>query len=127
MHGGKAFLAVFVVVLLLNVPTFVFGFLATKCGLYLVPRIKRWALIRWVGPFVVAFLLMLFGVGITIVHLERPWPTSPFLSGWGCLGLICIADLGLFFLWPWLKYREHRKRASVVAAQADAVRPCRDG
>jgi CysZ protein len=117
MHGGQAFLLVFIVLVVLNVPTFMFGILAAKCALYLRPSLKRFFVIRWVFPITVALVLMVFGVGISAVHLERPWPTRPVLSGWGCLGLMCVIDFGLFFLWSWLKYRECNKRPTVVTPQ----------
>ncbi len=117
MHGGEAFLLIFVVLLVLNVPTFMLGLLGTKCSLYLCPRLKRFFIIRWGLPVITASVLMLFGVGFTFIHLDRPWPTAPVLSGWGYLGVICIVDVGLFFLLVRLKYREYRKRRAVVTSE----------
>lgn len=118
MHGGQAFLLLFVVLLILNVPTFVFGLLATKCALYLCPSLKRVFIIRWVLPVIAAMALMLFGVGVAFFHLERPWPTSPVLSGWGCLGLLCVLDLGLLVLWARLKHRELSKKRATTEARS---------
>lgn len=63
MHGGNAFLLIFVVLLVLNVPTFIKALLGTKCSLYLFPKLKRFFIIRWVLPVIFASILMLFGVG----------------------------------------------------------------
>lgn len=117
MHGGNAFLLIFVVLLVLNVPTFIGALLGTKCSLYLFPKLKRFFIIRWVLPVIFASILWLFGVGFAFFHLDHPWPTEPVLSGWGCLGVTCIVDLGLFFLLVRLKYREYRKRRAVVTAE----------
>lgn len=109
MHGG-AILLVLAIVLVLNTPVFVLGFLATKSGLYLVPRLKRFFLVRWILPLVVTFVSFVVGIGLTLVHLDGPWPTAPFLSGWACLGVVCLLDAWLFVLWAYLKSRERNRR-----------------
>ena len=71
MHGGQAFLLVFAVLFLLNVPTFLFGFLAAKCSLYVFPGLKRFFIVRWVFPLAVAMLLLGFGVIVAVIYLIR--------------------------------------------------------
>lgn len=117
MHGGQAFLLILVVLLVLALPAFVFGFLAVKCVLYRFPRIKRYFFIRWVLPVVVAFGLLFFAMYLTLAYQKQPWPTSPVLSGWQCLGLVCLLDLVLLFLWPCLKYREYRQKHRICPAE----------
>lgn len=117
MHGGQAFLLLFAIMVILNVPTFVFGLLAVKCAVYLCPSLKRFLVIRWVLPIIAGLVLMVLGIGVTVAHLQQPWPTSPVLSGWGCLALICVLDLGLLLLLAWLKYRECAGKATSTTAQ----------
>ena len=121
MHGPQAFGLLFLVIFVLNIPTFLFGFLTVKCTLYLFPRTKGFFFIRWVFPFLAGFVLFLFGACLTFVHLEQPWPTSPALSGWGCLGLICLVDLGLFLLWAYLKYREYKRALAVLTTKVGEI------
>lgn len=110
MHGQEAILLILIALLLLNIPAFLFGFLAMKCGLRLCSKARHSVVVRWMLPMAMGLVAFLFGVGVTIAfaHSERPWPTSPVLSGWGCLGLLCAVDFLLLLLWPWLKYRGRR-------------------
>lgn len=119
MHGGQAFLLLFMVTFLLNVPTFVFGFLAMKCALCLVPKLKRFFFVRWVLPAIVAAMLMVVGMVVVFVYgfHDETWPTSPVLSRWKCLALICLLDIGLFCLWLWLKYREYKRKLTRMATE----------
>ena len=77
----------------------------------------RVAVIAVLLPAIVALALMAVGIGVSFVYLDEPWPTSPVLSGWGCLALICLLDAGLLCLWLWLKYREYKRRLTGMAAE----------
>jgi CysZ protein len=117
MHYAQVFLLVLVILLILNVPTFVFGLLVTKCALYLCPLLKKYFIIRWVFPVIAALMLMLFGVGVAFHNLEQPWPTRPVLSGWECSALLCVLDIELFVLWARLKQRELRGKSTALKAK----------
>jgi hypothetical protein len=118
LHGEQVFFVLFLILFLLNIPTFVFGFLATKCALYLAPSLKRHYFVRWILPAVVALVLMVVGIGVTVAYgSPDEWPTSPVLSRWGCLAVICLLDAGLLCLWGWLKYREYKRKLTGMAVE----------
>jgi hypothetical protein len=117
MSGGQVLFLLFLSSL--AIPTALFGFLVVKCALYLVPRLKRRRFVRWILPAAVALVVVSVGIGVSIAcnSNDEPWPTSPYLSDWGCLAVICLLDAGLLCLWGWLKYREYKRKLTGMAAE----------
>ena len=101
----------FAILALLGLPMFVFGVLGYKCFTYISPKYLRASISsRILTPLVFGIPTFVLN---TIILVSEP-PIIPHQWGWPFLMWTCIADVGLFVLWMFLKVREVRRKRREV-------------
>jgi hypothetical protein len=124
MHGREVIAFFLIVLAVLNVPVFLFGFLAYKALAYALPEHLRSSLLsRWATPFFMGLVFFLVGMVVVALYMvgSITWFTEPYISYWWWLVAVTAVDFGLVVLWPVLKIRE--MRAKRAARRTNAVGP----
>lgn len=121
MHGyieGLARGLVLVVVLLMNLPMLLFGFLSAKCSIYIFLKRKRSdrslagkLLVFWLFPVLFSIAIYVPCVIITLVYFisDDTFPTSPYVSGPQWLAIFSVIDLALLAGWVMLYLRSREE------------------